>query len=46
MKCSTCKFYIKSKVYGNNCSCRNNKPCEIKRNINKRKKLNKNKIWK
>lgn len=31
MKCSNCRFYIRSKVYGNSCSCRGLKPCEIER---------------
>lgn len=36
MKCSGCKFYVKSKVYGNSCSCRGVKPCDLQRNKVKR----------
>lgn len=37
MKCSKCKFYTRSKVYGNSCSCRGVKPCDVQRNNTKRK---------
>ena len=36
MKCSVCKFYQKSKVYGNHCICTGTKPCEVDRNNKKR----------
>lgn len=29
MKCSSCKFYQKSKMFGNHCICTGAKPCEI-----------------
>jgi hypothetical protein len=32
MKCSGCKFYKKSKVYGNHCICMGTKPCDVDRN--------------
>ena len=32
MKCSKCKFYIKSKTQGNHCGCMSNKPCDKERN--------------
>ena len=44
MKCSNCKFYTKSKVYGNGCSCRGNKPCDIKRKITKKSYKKKYKV--
>lgn len=31
MKCSGCKFYVKSRTYGNSCSCRGTKPCDVAR---------------
>ena len=43
MKCSSCKFYQKSKVYGNHCICQGVKSCDIDRNQTKyehRKKSN------
>lgn len=30
MKCSDCRFYSRSKCYGNSCTCRGEKPCERK----------------
>ena len=30
MKCTDCKFWTRSKTYGNSCSCRGEKPCERK----------------
>ena len=36
MKCSSCRFYQKSKVYGNHCICTGTKPCEVDRNNKKR----------
>lgn len=44
MKCTGCKYYQKSKVYGNHCICQGTKPCDIARNQTKyehRKKSNK-----
>ena len=31
MKCSQCRFYMRSKVYGNGCTCTGLKPCEVAR---------------
>ena len=31
MKCTGCKFYQKSKMFGNHCICTGTKPCEVKR---------------
>lgn len=36
MKCSLCKFYQKSKMFGNHCICTGAKPCEVDRNNKKR----------
>lgn len=34
MNCSKCRYYTRSKVYGNGCSCTNDiKPCELERKI-------------
>lgn len=44
MKCTGCKYYQKSKMYGNHCICQGTKPCDIARNQTKyehRKKSNK-----
>ena len=30
MHCTDCKFWTRSKTYGNSCSCRGEKPCECK----------------
>lgn len=39
MKCSDCKFWTRSKTYGNSCSCRGEKPCERKhKEVAKKKK--------
>lgn len=43
MKCSSCRFYIKSKIQGNHCGCLGSKPCEAERKQDKKKKLNKRK---
>ena len=31
MKCSQCRFYVHSKMYGNGCTCTEFKPCEVAR---------------
>jgi hypothetical protein len=32
MRCNKCKFYVKSKLFGNYCSCNaQKKPCELER---------------
>lgn len=42
MKCSSCRFYIKSKLQGNHCGCMGIKPCDTERKYEQRKaKLNK-----
>lgn len=28
MKCSACKFWVKSQMHGNHCTCMGRKPCE------------------
>lgn len=44
MKCSECRFWQKSKMYGNHCRCLGTKPCEVDRHdkqykARKRKKM-------
>ena len=46
MKCSTCKFYVKSKAYGNGCAYRGNKPCDIERKRKSSKKYREKRKWK
>lgn len=41
MKCSKCKFFIKSRMQGNHCGCMGVKPCEVEYNTNRRNKLHK-----
>ena len=41
MKCSSCKFYQKSKMYGNYCNCHGAKPCMAKRRQSKSEHRNK-----
>ena len=41
MKCSGCKFYVKSKVIGNHCTCRGDKPCERIKRLNDRNTVDK-----
>ena len=41
MKCSKCKFFIKSKMLGNHCGCMGIKPCAVEYNRNMHAKLNK-----
>jgi hypothetical protein len=38
MKCTDCKFWTRSKTYGNSCTCRVEKPCERKHKDVARKK--------
>lgn len=38
MKCSNCKYYVKSKTYGNGCACPKDKPCDIMRKAKGSKK--------
>ena len=41
MQCSTCKFYVKSTLYGNYCKCNDRpKPCALvrKQKYNKKRK--------
>ena len=45
MKCSECKFWQKSKMYGNHCRCLGTKPCDVDRNY-KQYKARKKKRWK
>ena len=37
MKCSNCKYYVRSKVYGNSCSCAGSKPCDTERRYKQKK---------
>ena len=37
MKCSGCKYYMRSKVFGNGCSCKGVKPCDKERRAKRRK---------
>lgn len=43
MKCNGCKFFVLSKMVGNHCVCRGERPCERERIERKRKKLKKDK---
>ena len=47
MKCSGCRFYLKSKINGNHCVCMGDKPCEMDYRTKKIKKLKhkKNEKW-
>ena len=38
MKCSECKFWTRSKCYGNSCTCRGEKPCEKRHHESKKKR--------
>jgi hypothetical protein len=38
MKCSKCKYFVKTKLHGTTCGCQGVKPCEVER---KRKEHNK-----
>ena len=44
MKCSECKFWQKSKMYGNHCLCFGTKPCEVDRNDKQYKARKKKKM--
>ena len=45
MKCSECRYWVKSKVYGNGCSCMfSERPCEKDRRDKQRKQRNKKKM--
>ena len=46
MKCSECKFWHKSKMYGNHCRCFCTKPCEVDRNYKQYKARKKKKMEK
>ncbi len=35
MKCSGCRFYLNSKMFGRGCNCSGVKPCDIERNRKK-----------
>lgn len=44
MKCSECKFWQKSNMYGNHCRCLCTKPCEQTRRYKSNQKRNKKKL--
>lgn len=44
MKCSECKFWQKSKMYGNHCRCLCTKPCEVDRHDKQYKARKKKKM--
>ena len=46
MKCSECKFWQKSKMYGNHCCCLCTNPCEVDRNYKQYKARKKKKMEK
>lgn len=49
MNCSKCRFYTRSKVYGNGCSCTGVRPCDIERKVKydkARKAKRRDKKWK
>lgn len=46
MKCTSCKFYVKSKTYGNGCACRGAKPCDVERKQKISKKYKEKRKWK
>lgn len=46
MKCSSCRFYIKSKTYGNGCACQGVKPCDVERKQKISKKYKEKRKWK
>ncbi len=37
MKCSKCKYYMNSKMFGSGCNCPGVKPCDIERKRKKNK---------
>lgn len=39
MKCSKCKYFVKTKLHGTACGCQGVKPCEIERKRNERNKV-------
>ena len=46
MKCIECKFWQKSKMYGNHCRCFCTNPCEVDRNYKQHKARKKKKMEK
>lgn len=45
MKCSLCKFWQKSRMYGSHCTCtRSVKPCELERHEKRSKARRKKKM--
>lgn len=39
MKCSKCRFFVKTKLYGTTCGCQGVKPCEVQKRADERKSL-------
>ena len=39
MKCSKCKYFVKTKLYSTTCGCQGVKPCEVERKRKERNKI-------